>query len=939
MKKSLFSFLAFILLAGNLFAQTQVDMTPTAPVPMDPSVRTGVLDNGLTYYIKVNKKPENRAEFYLVNNIGAMQETPGQNGFAHLTEHMCFNGTKNFEKHEIIHYLQSIGMKFGPEINAYTVYDQTVYTLNKVPLEVKENMDTALMILYDWACNVSMETEEINAERGVVREELRTRRSANMRMRDKSNKVLFKDSKYAVHNIIGTVDVIDNSPCDTLRAFYNDWYRPDLQAIIVVGDFDPDMMEAKVKEMFSKLPVHKNAKERKYYQIPNHKETRVVIATDPEASMNMTWIYTKHDPEKKRDVAYYRNEYLENLYAIMVNARLDEASQRPDAAFTQAYMFYTDLVRTKDAHIGIAMYKKDQIKDGTMALLEEIERVKRYGFLPTELERAKKEMMSMIEKQYNERNKQLSGSIANQIKENYLTNEPIPSIEWEYEFGKKVLADVKVEEINKMVKGMLMDSNTVIALTGPEQEGLVYPTEAEVLTMVADVKKMDIKPYVDAAANKPLIAAIPAPGTIVKEEKDEKNGITRWTLSNGVKVVFKPTDFKDDEILMRAQSNGGYSKYAQKDDVSAKIAADVVSQSGVGDFDNIELQKKLAGKNVSVNPYIGQLTEGFRGQSSKKDFETMLQLTYLYFTAPRADKDAFKTYKKREIASLENKSLNPNAGFFDSVRVVLASHNKRARAWNAEMYNEAKLNRIKYIFTDRFGDPSGFTFYFVGNINPDSVKEEVLTYLGGLPIVNRTETWSDLGIRLPKEKQELIFHRDMETAKASVVVAYTGEAKKYTIKDRLLLTAIQEYLDLRYTETLREEIGGTYGASVWSNFIHYPATEYYLAVYFDCDPDKMDTMVYVVHQEVKKLQSEGPDQKSVDNIVKNKLKEYNENIRKNRYWLSVLVGDDFDEEDFKNFDYAGFWESLTPKDIQKAAKKYLKEDQVIEVIQTANAVK
>jgi zinc protease len=939
MKKSLFTFLAFIIFAGTMFAQTTVDMTPTAPVPMDPSVRHGVLENGLTYYIKVNKMPENRAEFYLINNVGAMQETPMQNGFAHLTEHMCFNGTKNFKKHEIIHYLQSIGMKFGPEINAYTVYDQTVYTLNKVPLEVKENIDTSLMILYDWACNVSMETDEINAERGVVREELRTRRSANMRLRDKTNKVLFKDSKYAVHNIIGTVDVIDNSPCDTLRAFYKEWYRPDLQAIVVVGDFDADVMEAKVKEMFSKLPVHKNAKERKYYQIPDHKETRVVIATDPEAPMNMTWVYIKHNPDKDRSVSYYREGYLQQLYAIMVNARLEEESQKPDARFAQAGMFYTNLVRTKDGHLAVSVYSKDQIKDGTMAILEESERVKRYGFLPTELDRAKKEMMAAIEKSYNERNKRQSSSIANGIKGNFLTQEPIPSDDWEYEFGKKVLETVSVDEINKLVKKWIVDSNVVIALTGPEKEGITYPTEEEVLAWVAEVKNMNIKPYVDADANKPLIAAVPAPGTIVKEEKDKKHNITRWTLSNGVKVVLMPTDFKDDEILMIAQSAGGYSKYAQKDDVSSKIAADVIKQSGVGEFDNIELQKKLAGKNIRVYPFIGQLQEGFNGSSNKKDFETMLKLTYLYFTAPRADKDAFEAYKNREITSLENKSLDPNSGFFDSVRVVLSSHNARARAWNAEMYNEAKLNRIKYIFTDRFGDPSGFTFYFVGNIDPEKDKDAILTYLGGLPTVNRTETWSDLGIRYPDTKDKIIYHRDMETAKASVVVAYTGKTKKYSVEDRLMLMAIQEYLDLRYTETLREEIGGTYGASVWSSFRPYPEPEYMLGVYFDCDPEKMDTMVYVVHQEIAKLIENGPDQKSVNNIVENKLKELKENEKKNRYWLGKLSDDDFYGTDNVNFDYAKFWQELTPKKIQKAAKKFMNEQSSIEIIQTAAEVK
>ena len=935
MTKLLFSFFAFILFAGSVFAQSEVNMEPSAAVPMDPSVRHGVLENGLNYYIKVNKKPENRAEFFLVNNVGAMQETPGQNGLAHLTEHMCFNGTKNFHKKDIINYLQSIGMKFGPEINAYTVYDQTVYTLNKVPLEEKANIDTSLMVLYDWACNVSMETEEINAERGVVREELRTRRSSNMRLRDKTNKVVFHGSKYAVHNIIGLVDVIDNAPCDTLRAFYNDWYRPDLQAIIVVGDFDIDAMEAKVKEMFAKLPVHKNAKERKYFQIPDHKDTKVIIAKDPEAPMIMTWIYVKHDVDKKRDVSYYRGEYLQNLYATMVNARLGEESLKPDPAFAQAGMFYTSLVRTKDAHISIAVSSKDKIMVGTKAIMVEAERVKRYGFLQSELDRAKKELDAAIEKGYNERNKRASGSIANTIKDNFLDAEPIPSDDWEYKFGKKVLETVTLDEINTLVKKWIVDSNRVIAITGPDKEDIVYPTEAEVLALAAEVEKMEIAPYVDADANKPLVATIPTAGTIVSEEIDAKNNITRWTLSNGVKIVIKPTTFKDDEILMSAQSLGGYSKYAQKDDISSKIAARVIGQSGVGEFDQVELQKKLAGINASVRPFIGQLTEGFSGNSSISDFETMLKLTYLYFTQPRTDKDAFASYKTKEITALENKSLNPQAGFIDSIRVNLASHNPRARVMTAKMYDEAKLSRIKYIFSDRFSDPAGFTFYFVGNINMDSMKTAILTYLGGLPKVDRTETWNDLGIRMPKTATKVKFQREMETAKASVFIGFTGDMKKYKIEDRLMLMAVKEYLSLRYTETLREEIGGTYGASLWTDVRHYPESEYQLGVYFDCDPEKMDTMVQVVYNVVKELQEEGADATKVDNILKNKLKEHTEKVKQNRYWLGVIKNDDFDNEDYKNFDYNKFWDSLTPKNIQKAAKKFLDANSVVEIIQTS----
>ena len=934
MFKNLFTLLLFTFIGFVLNAQETVQYQADAKVPMDEQIRYGVLDNGLTYYILANKTPEKRAEFFLVNNVGAMQETPGQNGFAHLTEHMCFNGTKNFKKKEIIHYLESIGMKFGPEINAYTVYDQTVYTLNKVPITTAENIDTSLMVLYDWACNVSMETDEINAERGVVREELRTRRSAMSRMRDETNKVLFENSKYAVHNIIGTVDVIDNSPCDTLRAFYNTWYRPDLQAVIIVGDVDIDMIEAKVKEMFSKLPVHKNAPERKYYQIPNHDNIKVAIAKDKESPYTIIQAVYKKDVPAIKNQAYYRQQYLNNLASSMINSRLAEKTQAVDPPFMQAFSYYGDLVRTKDAYMSLAVASNDKIKIATDEILTENERIKKYGFQESELDRAKKELLAGIEKGYNERNKKKSGDLANTLKSNFLSKQPIPSDDWDYAFAKQVINEATLKEINAFVKNWITDKNLVISVMATEKEGEVLPTEAEIMAIATRVHNKKIDKYVDAEANKPLIAKMPTSGTIVKESTDSKTGITRWTLSNGVKVVFKPTTFKDDEILMSATSNGGWSKLAQKDDISGKIAADVVDMSGLGEFDNIALQKKLAGKNASITPYIGELTEGFKGRSNVSDFNTMLKLNYLYFTAPRVDKDAFANYMQREKASLANKNANPQAVFIDTIRNVMSQYSARKRNMTPEMLDEAKLSRIRFIFSERFGDPSGFTYYFVGNINPELQKDTILKYLGGLPTVNRDETWTDLGIRTPDKRVVKHFSREMETDKATVFVSFGGVEKKYTIEDRLMLEAVQEYLTHRYFETLREDQSGTYGASLWDNIKHYPAIEYQLGIFFDANPEKLDTMMKIVYNEVEVMKTTLPEEKVLKNTAENKIKEYNEKIKENKWWLSTIKSDDFNNEDMLNFDYIKFWNSITPKKVQKAANKFLSKDRSIEIIQT-----
>ncbi len=935
MIKHFFSIALFLITSTLLFAQNEVKYNANAAVPMDKNIHYGKLANGLTYYILANKTPEKRAEFYLINNVGAMQENASQNGLAHLTEHMCFNGTKNFPKKHIIHYLESIGMKFGPEINAYTVYDKTVYTLDKVPMETPENIDTSLMILYDWATNVSMETDEINAERGVVREELRTRRSAMMRMRDKTNKVLFEGSKYAVHNIIGSVDIIDNAPCDTLRAFYNDWYRPDLQAIVIVGDFDADAMEAKVKKVFSKLPVKKNPRKREYFQIPDHNNIKVALAQDKESPYTIIQLTYKKDIPQKKNQAYYREQYLNALFATMINARLAEEAQSVDPPFMQAFSYYGNLVRTKDAYMSFAVAPNSKIKEALNAILAENERVKRTGFLESELDRAKKELLSQNEKMYNERNKKKSGDLANTIMSNFLENEPLPGDDWDYNMTKQILNTVSLKEVNSLAKKWVTDKNLVISIMAPLKKEVIMPSKEEVLAMATAIHTAEIPAYVDAAANKPLIANMPKAGTIVKEEIDSKHNITRWTLSNGVKVVMKPTTFKDDEILMKAYSEGGWSTLGQKDDISGKIAANVVDMSGLGSFDNIALQKALAGKEVSISPYIGELTEGLSGRSNIADFNTLLKLNYLYFTAPRADKDAFDNYKKRTAASLANKNLDPQNAFVDTIRNVMSQYSPRKRNMTVELLEEAKLNRIKYIFSERFGDPSGFTYYFVGNINPQTQKDTILKYLGGLPTVNRTETWKDLGIRTPQQRIEKHFTRKMETKKATVYIGFVGVAKKHSIKEGLMLEAVKEYLNNRYLETLREDQGGTYGAMLWTNFKHYPVPEYQIGVFFDANPAKLDTMLAIVYDEADKLIANGPDAKVIKNIAENKIKEYNENIKKNNWWLGTLKSDDFDKEDIADFDYVGFWSSLTAKKVKKAAKQFLNKNRTIEIVQTA----
>jgi len=621
----------------------------------------------------------------------------------------------------------------------------------------------------------------------------------------------------------------------------------------------------------------------------------------------------------------------------MINARLSEKLQTPDPPFLYAFSGYNSLTRTKDSYTEFAVVPNEKISSGLEALMTENERVKKYGFTSGELERAKQKIMARIEKIYNEREKQKSNVFASQYQDNFLTAEPIPSIEWEYNFVKNILPGISLEEINSLAGKWITGKNCVIIVTGPDKEGMKYPTREELLQLAAGIKTKQIKPYKDQVVNVPLVQEIPETGSLVKEQTDSQHKITRWELSNGVKVVLKPTDFKNDEILMAAQSSGGWSKYGQSDDISASLATDVANSSGVGDFNLITLQKKLAGKVVNVSPQLTQISEGLSGSSNQKDFVTLLKLIYLYFTQPRIDQDAYQNLLERYSGILENRSKNPSAAFNDSITVIMSQHSKRMRPMTQALLAEANLERIRAIYHDRFKDPSGFTFYFVGNLDLEKMKPLILKYLGGLPSVTREESWNDLGIRMPKTTIKEAFHRDLKTPKATVFMSYTGNFK-YKPEERLLLQAIKEYLNIRLIETLREEQGGTYGASLWTSTKKYPAKEYSLNIYFDCNPVKTDTLIQTVYDEVNKLIKKGPDQKDVTNIIENKLKKHKETIKENTYWLNLIKSDDFNHEDYIDFDYNRFWRNLTPEKLQKAAKRYLKPGSMVQLVQTSEPV-
>lgn len=739
-----------VLLTGCLAIGQNSKFDPKAQLPVDPNVTVGKLDNGLTYYIRKNELPKDRAEFYLIVNAGAILENPDQNGLAHFCEHMAFNGTKNFEKKEIINYLQSIGMKFGPEINAFTSQDQTVYMLQKVPVDITEHIDTALMILYDWSSNLSFENEEIDAERGVIHEEWRTGRNAMERMSQKYNKVIFKDSKYALHDVIGDINILDKFEYETLKSFYRDWYRPDLQAVIAVGDFDIKLIEKKIEDLFSSVPKAQNPRTRAEFEVPDHKETLVSVVTDKEAQYSTVQLYYKHNPAKEKNMGYYRDMLLQNIYNQMLNQRLQELLQSETPPFIYAYSGYTGLSKTKDAYMAFAAAKNNETLTTLKTLIVENDRILKYGFTEGEFERSKTDMLKNMENQFNERNKRKSDQFVWEYMGNFLNNDPIPGIEKEFDLTKELLPSISLREINDLAKKWITAENRVAVITAPEKEGVTVPSEAEVLAAIQAVGNEKIEPYIDKVSNKPLISQQPKAGKVVKETKNSKLGTTSWSLDNGATVVLKPTEFKDDEILLNAYSIGGASLYPPQDVVSVNLAQQVIGSSGLSDFDAVQLEKMLSGKMASVNPWINDLQEGFRGSSSVVDFETMMQLLYLSFTQPRADQKAFGSIMNRMKGSIENSALNPATALRDTMTVTMANYSPYRKPMTLERLAEADLKKMDVVYRERFSDPGSFTFFLTGKFDPDKIKPMVEMYIGGLPKVAKTENWKDMNIRPPK---------------------------------------------------------------------------------------------------------------------------------------------------------------------------------------------
>lgn len=922
-----------LVLLGS-FTLTAQPLDASKKVPLDSKVRYGVLDNGMTYYIRANELPKDRADFYIVFNVGAILEDDDQDGLAHLTEHMAFNGTKNFPKKGVLDFLERNGVAFGHNVNAFTGTDVTAYNLNDVPVTDESVVDTSLLILHDWSNYVAFEDEEIDAERKVVHEEWRTRRNANFRMMKELMPTIYKGSKYAKRDVIGSLDVVDNCSYETLRSFYRDWYRPDLEALIIVGDFDADKMEEKVKAMFSKVPKAVNPKERQTFGIPDNKEPLVGIVTDPEAQRNMIRVYYKHDNVKPEDkgVGYMRDLLVRRLYNDMINNRLNELVQKENPPFIAGYSIYSGMQRSKDAFMLIAIANDNEIPRALTVVLQENERVHQHGFTQSEFERTKKDMLRGYEKAFKEKDKQKNNNYVWEYFSHYLTNEPSPGIEYEYDFAQKTLPGISLEEINSLPSKWITDENIVVSISGVEKEGVALPAEAEVLLILENTKNTELEAYVDAVLDKPLVADVPKGSKIISTETNDELGTKTWILENGAVVTLKETDFKEDEILFEAYSFGGSSLLELENVPSADMTTTLVSQGGVGEFDNISLQKMMAGKVLRLNPYLTDITEGFNGSASPDDLETLMQLLYLYFEQPRFDEEAGSAYMSRIIAWLKNTSTDPRTISRDSISFLMADRNPRKSPMNVDKLNKVEFEEVKVIFNDRFRDGSDFRFYFVGNIDEAKLKPLVETYIGGITSEQRKETWKDNNVRPPKDDAENGFSIPMEIPKATVFVNYNDEFQ-YNAENLVYLKAIKYILSLRYTETIREEEGGTYGVGVWTSTSKHPFEGYKLNMKFDCDPDRAEELMAIVYEEVEKLQEDGPTEVDVKKTIEYFLKTREEDLKENRFWLNALVSIDKNNlNTISESNYEDIVKDMTPKKIRKFSKMIFGDSKNVEVV-------
>jgi len=902
---------------------------PNSPLPFDPAVTVGTLSNGMRYYIRENGKPEKRAELRLVVNAGSVLEDEDQRGLAHMLEHMAFRGTKRFPGNQVSSYLESVGMRYGPDINAFTSFDETVFMIT-IPTDTAAIVDKGFQILSEWGHNLTLEPSQIAKERPVVIEEWRLGQGAENRMQNKWFPVLFTGSKYGERLPIGSKEILETYKPETLRRFYDTWYRPDLMAVVAVGDFDKKKVESLITRYLGAIPAAVNPKPRGLFPVPPHDSTLVSINSDKEATRSVIRLLYKQPKRFNTTVASYREHLVEELFGAMFNDRFSEITQRSNPPFINAFASQGDLVRSAESFSLTAIVADNGIQRGLNALLSEGERARRYGFLQSELDRAKKDFERGIEQAYAEREKTNSNVYAESYVSSFLESQPSTSIDYDLVALKKFLPTMSLAEVNKLAGQWMTDKNRVLATTSPDKPGIVNPTRGELLLAFDAVKGANISAYTETAPSQKLVEVEPVGGQIVSERKIPAVDVTEWKLSNGVRVLLKPTDFNADQISFNAYSPGGASLLPDAGYVAASAADLIPITSGVGKFTVVDLQKFLAGKQVSVSPSIDDLSEGISGSGSQRDIDTMLELVYLYFTQPRLDTSLVNTFIGRFKGVLANRSASPEAAFSDTIQVTMAQHSVREQPVSAAVLDRIDPFKSYDFYRDRFSDASGFTFVFVGNFNTDSIKPLVAKWLGSLPSTGRKETWRDTGIRPPTGVVQRVVKKGAEP-KARTALVFTGPFE-YTRQNRYYLSALAELLNIKLREALRENMGGTYGVTVGPSATHDPVPSYRFTIGFGSAPERLEALTAAALVQIDSVKRFGTTPEYLNKVKEAALRSRETAIKQNGYWLSQIAT--FDQsgwplEEIPNGDK--LISSLTAQDLQRAAQKYLRTDNYVRV--------
>ena len=904
-------------------------------IPASDKVLTGKLSNGLTYYVRHNEEPKERASFYIIQNVGAILENDDQNGLAHFLEHMAFQGTDNFPGKGIIQTLERHGVSFGGNLNAYTAKNETVYNISSVPTTDVSLVDTCLLILHDWSHYLTLADEEIDGERGVISEEWRTRRNPSFRMGLQINPVIYKDSQYAKRDVIGDLNVINNFEYQTLRDFYHDWYRTDLQAIAVVGDVDAEATVAKIKEMFEPIPAVENPKERIEYGIPEHDEMYYALGTDKEATSTNIQILTilPNKPENKNTFGYLREGLLASFFNSMVSNRLSEIMQQSNPPYLGGAIGYGGLVRNYSSYSCATTAKPGEETEALKTILTENERIKRYGFSDSELERVKANLLSAMESSYKQRDKFRNESFVSDIKDNFLLGEPIIEYEVYYDYVTKTIPKITVKEIMEYAQPWFTKKNQVAVVTGPDD--VQHLTEDEIRGIISVVEgDSSILPFEDEFIGQDLVTD-DLKGSKIKEVVPvELFDAEEWILENGVKVVYKKADYEKDNVSLYAHSDGGTSLYDVKDLSNAENAAVFTNAYGVGEFNAIKLKKALAGKMASCGTSIGTNNEVVTGSATPQDLETMFQLLYLRFTSPRMDEEKFESILNQNLANVDKICKNPNKIIQDSIDFITSNYSPRTQPLSRKYLESLKMEKMYEIYKERFGNAADFTFFIVGNVDAKDLKPLVEKYLGSLPTSEEREDWVDNNVRSPKGIVKKVIPIKMETPKALVVTSFRHEMP-YNLHDMYCNNVLRGILDVRYTENIREKEGGTYGVSVNSEASKEPIPIYTMTMTFNCDPDKADHLKSLIYAEIEKVKKEGVTQDEINNITKNLLKDFEQSKPHNSYWLSVITT--YYIYDINNNDPAQFVDilkNMTPEDIKDFADRMFDNPDILDIVFT-----